>query len=188
MGGQECLHFFRIGLSGCRIGGGSEQLLVKAARRVHRENRDVVHARAPFLAAGWQEAQRHAAHGRRRIRLKRHAPASAKRPTTGIRPGLKTAAFDKPAACPLLSNQPVTQTPLAWLRRKPAWVPLASSKAAIIRSWVSRDGDSQPPTPANAPPTLSITAAIAPSRMGTPTLVAWAALNQNGFMFLVEFR
>src|SRR5258707_13049918 len=114
-------------------------------------------------------------------------PASAKRPTTGTRPGLKTAAFGKPAACPLVSNQPGTQTPLAWLRRKPAWVPLASSKAAIIRSWVSRDGDSQPPTPANAPPTLSITAAIAPSRMGTPTLVAWAALNQNGFMFLVEF-
>ena len=72
-------------------------------------------------------------------------PASAKRPTTGTRPGLKTAAFDSAAACPLLSNQPVTQTPFAWLRRKPAWAPLASWKAAIIRSWVSRIGESQPP-------------------------------------------
>src|SRR5258708_31269149 len=99
-------------------------------------------------------------------------PASAKRPTTGIRPGLKTAAFDKPAACPLLSNQPVTQTPLAWLRRKPAWVPFASSKAALLRSCVSRDGDSQPPTPADAPPTLRITAAIPPHRLATPPLLS----------------
>src|SRR6266403_3164354 len=43
---------------------------------------------------------------------------------------------------------------------------LASWKAAIIRSWVSRDGA---PTPANAAPTLSNTAAIAPSRTGAPT-------------------
>jgi hypothetical protein len=42
----------------------------------------------------------------------------------------------------------------------------ASRKAAIVRSWVSRHGA---PTPANAAPTLSITAAIAPSRTGTPT-------------------
>src|ERR1700704_5310318 len=46
-------------------------------------------------------------------------PASANRPTTGTRPGLKTAAFESAAASPLLSNQPVTQTPFAWLRREP---------------------------------------------------------------------
>src|SRR5258708_17339263 len=62
---------------------------------------------------------------------------------------------------------------------------LASWKAAIIRSWVSRDGA---PTPANAAPTLSITAPIAPSRTGTPTSVASAALNQNGFLFPLDFR
>jgi hypothetical protein len=62
---------------------------------------------------------------------------------------------------------------------------LASRKAAIVRSWVSRDGA---PTPANAAPTLSITAAIAPSRTGTPTLVTRATLNQNGLLFPVDFR
>ena len=62
---------------------------------------------------------------------------------------------------------------------------LASWKAAIIRSWVSRDGA---PTPANAAPTLSITAAIAPSRTVTPTLVTRAALNQSGLLFPVDLR
>src|SRR3984893_15906224 len=110
-------------------------------------------------------------------------PASAKRPTTGMRARPVPAAFDRDAACPLLSNQPATQTPFAWLRRNPAWVPLTSWKAAIIRSWVSRVGESQPPAQPNAPATLSITAPIAPSRTGTPTLVSRAALNQNGFIF-----
>ena len=48
-----------------------------------------------------------------------------------------------------------------------------------------RDGA---PKPANAAPTLSITAAIAPSRIGTPTLVTRAALNQSGLLFLVDLR
>src|SRR5947208_276723 len=73
MGCQKRLHSRRIGLSARWIGAGGEQLLVKAARRVHCEDRDVVHACAPFLAAGRQESQRHAAHRHRRIRLKGHA-------------------------------------------------------------------------------------------------------------------
>src|ERR1700688_268765 len=73
MGGNERLRFGRIWLSGRWIGREGKQLLIKAARGVHRENRYVVHAGAPFLSAGWQEAQRHAAHRRRRIRLERHA-------------------------------------------------------------------------------------------------------------------
>ena len=48
-----------------------------------------------------------------------------------------------------------------------------------------RDGA---PTPANAAATLSITAAIAPSRTGTPTLVTRAALNQSGLLFPVDLR
>src|SRR3981081_4081531 len=110
-------------------------------------------------------------------------PASEKRPTPATRPGLKTAVFDSAVACPLLSNQPVTQTPFAWLRRKPAWVPLTSWKAAIIRSWVSRVGESQPPAYPTAPAPLSTPAPIAPSRKGAPGLVSRAALNQNGFIF-----
>src|SRR6202790_137479 len=62
-------------------------------------------------------------------------------------------------------------------------MPLASWKAAIIRSWVSRTGESQPPTQANAPATLSITAPIAPSRTSTAALLAGPAPNQNGFIF-----
>jgi hypothetical protein len=46
-------------------------------------------------------------------------PASAKRPNTGTRPGSNTTALESRAPAPLLSNQPVRQTPLAWLRRKP---------------------------------------------------------------------
>src|SRR5580700_10461553 len=63
-------------------------------------------------------------------------------------------------------------------------MPLASWKAAIIRSWVSRTGESQPPAQANAPATLSITAPIAPSRTSTPALPAGPAPNQNGFIFI----
>ena len=44
------------------------------------------------------------------------------------------------------------------------------------------------PTPANAAPTLSITAAIAPSRTVTPTLVTRAALNQSGLLFPVDLQ
>jgi hypothetical protein len=40
-------------------------------------------------------------------------PARAKRPIKGTRPAAKTAAFDRATASPLLSNQPVTQSPLA---------------------------------------------------------------------------
>jgi len=48
-----------------------------------------------------------------------------------------------------------------------------------------RDGA---PAPANAAPTLSITAAIAPSRTVTPTLVTRAALNQSGLLFPVDLQ
>jgi hypothetical protein len=48
-----------------------------------------------------------------------------------------------------------------------------------------RDGA---PAPATAAPTLRITAAIAPSRTGTPTLVTRAALNQSGLPFPVDLR
>ncbi len=40
-------------------------------------------------------------------------PANAIRPTTGMRPCAKSAAFETDAAFPLLSNQPVPQTPFA---------------------------------------------------------------------------
>ena len=51
-------------------------------------------------------------------------PASEKRPMTGTRPGVNTAALDRRAPWPLLSKLPAMQTPLAWLRRKPGWTPL----------------------------------------------------------------
>src|SRR5882757_1817497 len=73
MGGPERPRSGRIGLSGRWIGREGEQLLIKAARGVHGEDRYVVHARAPFLSAKWQEAQRHAAHRHRRIRLEGRA-------------------------------------------------------------------------------------------------------------------
>src|SRR5580700_12186814 len=63
-------------------------------------------------------------------------------------------------------------------------MPLASWKAAIIRSWVSRTGESQPPAQANAPATLSITAPIAPSRTSTPALLTGPAPTQDGFIFI----
>ena len=73
MSSQERFYFRWIRLSSRRIGAEGEQLLVKAARRVHRKNRNVVHARVPFLAVRRQEAQHHAAHGVGCIRLKRRA-------------------------------------------------------------------------------------------------------------------
>ena len=78
-------------------------------------------------------------------------PARAKRPITGMRPGANTEAVDSRAPLPLLSNQPVRQTPLAWLRRKPGCSPFTASKRAIICLRSRRPGDSQPAVAANAP-------------------------------------
>ena len=52
MSSHERFYFHWIRFSGRRIGVEGEQLLVKAARRVHRKNRNVVHACAPFLPPG----------------------------------------------------------------------------------------------------------------------------------------
>lgn len=73
MSSQERFYFYWIRLSGRRIGAEGERLLVKAARRVHRKNRNVVHARSPFLAARRKEAQCHAAHRVGCIGLKWHS-------------------------------------------------------------------------------------------------------------------
>ena len=54
-----------------------------------------------------------------RIGLKGKEIASEKRPDTGTCPGLNILALESFVPAPLLSNPPVRQTPLAWLRRKP---------------------------------------------------------------------
>ena len=46
-------------------------------------------------------------------------PAAENRPITGVRPGANTAAVVNSVPLPLLSNQPATDTPLAWLVRYP---------------------------------------------------------------------
>src|SRR5262245_26186801 len=98
-------------------------------------------------------------------------PPSEKRPTTGTRPGWNTVALDRREPWPLLSKLPVTQTPLAWLRRKPAWTPPTSSKPSTIRAWVRRPGESQPATYAKQTATARTTAPITASRASAPILI-----------------
>ena len=60
---QEGCDTCRIGLAGGRVGLQRNKLLVEALGILHGEDRDVIHARAPGLAVGQGEIERHAAHG-----------------------------------------------------------------------------------------------------------------------------
>src|ERR1700761_2057479 len=70
-------------------------------------------------------------------------PAPENRPITGVRPWAKTVAFDNSAPLPLLSNQPATDTPLAWLVRYPRCRPKALLKASRNACGVNREGPIQ---------------------------------------------
>ena len=70
-------------------------------------------------------------------------PAAENRPSTGVRPGANTAAVDNSLPLPLLSNQPATATPLAWLVRYPECRPNALLKTSRNACGVSRDGPIQ---------------------------------------------
>ncbi len=91
-------------------------------------------------------------------------PASAKRPVTGVLPGLKTSALERRTPAPLLSKVPAMQTPLAWLRRNPGCGPLTCWNVSMIRVWVSAPGWNQPPVQAKSAATPATIAPIRPSR------------------------
>ena len=96
-------------------------------------------------------------------------PASEKRPVTGTRPGVNTAALDSRTPWPLLSKLPAMQTPLAWLRRKPGWAPpFTCSNLSMKRASPRRPGDSQPPTKAKQTAMARTLAPIAASRASAP--------------------
>ncbi len=92
-------------------------------------------------------------------------PDSENRPIIGMRPARKTEALDSAAPRPLLSKCPLTQTPLAWWRRKPGCNPFRCSNLFIIDAGVSACGVNQPPIYANKPAIPAITTPIAVNRM-----------------------
>src|SRR5882757_1125914 len=91
-------------------------------------------------------------------------PDSEKRPVTGVRPDAKTAARDNSAPAPLLVKYPAALTPLAWLRRKPAWRPYTCSNRSVNRAGVSVPGVNQPAEERNPPTHAALTPPIAASR------------------------
>ncbi len=60
---QEGCDTYRIGLAGGGVGLQRNKLLVEALGILHGEDGEVIHARAPGLAVGQGEIERHAAHG-----------------------------------------------------------------------------------------------------------------------------
>src|SRR5690242_18982142 len=82
-------------------------------------------------------------------------PANEKRPSTGTRPGWNTIAFENRAPFPLLTKNPETPRPLAWLRRNPAWTPFTYSNPPMNRAGVRARGVNHPPRYANPPATTT---------------------------------
>ena len=110
------------------------------------------------------------------------------RPSTGVRPGANTAAFDNSLPLPLLSNQPATATPLAWLVRNPGCRPKALLKPSRKTRGVNRGGTdpvvrgqqrSQRRQPGRLPPRRhragdrAARDALCPSVPGSRTVRSW---------------
>src|ERR1700687_1638516 len=160
MAREKGSHPGRIRLAGAGVRLRREQQLIEAFGSADREHRQVDHRGSPQLTIGERELQPQAAHRIRSIADIGLAAPERERPITGTRRGRKTTASERRTAFPLPSKYPETPTPLAWLRRNPAWSPSTCSNASVNRSGVRSFGVSHPPRWRNVPPTAASTRPI----------------------------